>query len=66
MAPKQSDMTLAEALADVSTKLDTPGLEGGVRNRLLQRQAELGDLRDELAIRARRQAIEQQPATARR
>jgi hypothetical protein len=66
MAPKKSDMSLAEALADVSTKLDAHGLEGGVRNRLLQRQAELGDLRDELAIRARRQAIAQQPGQVRR
>lgn len=66
MAPKQSDMSLAEALADVSTKLDAPGLDGGVRKRLLQRQAELGDLRDELAVRARRQATAEQPRPARR
>jgi hypothetical protein len=70
MAPKQkaatAGMTLEEALADVSMRLDAPGLDGGARKRLLQRQAELGDLRDELVVRARRQAIEQEPVAARR
>lgn len=54
----KADMTLEEALADVSAKLDDHHLDGHTRNRLLQRQAELGDLRDELEVRARRQAIE--------
>lgn len=70
MAPKQKapavEMTLEEALADVSTRLDAPGLEGPTRNRLLQRQAELGDLRDELEVRSRRQAVDQGPAASRR
>jgi len=45
---------LAAALHEVSAQLDAPGLTGGERMRLLQRQAELGDLRDELDLRARR------------
>jgi hypothetical protein len=44
---------LAEALREVTLKLDATR-PGGERMRLLQRQAELGDLRDELALRARR------------
>jgi hypothetical protein len=60
MAPKQESGTdavevgLAEALRKVAGQLDAPGLDSGDRKRLLQRQAELGDLRDELALRARR------------
>lgn len=45
---------LAAALHEVATQLDAPGLAGNLRMRLLQRQAELGDLRDELELRARR------------
>jgi hypothetical protein len=45
---------LAEALRDVARRLDGRALTHGERMRLLQRQAELGDLRDELALRARR------------
>jgi hypothetical protein len=48
------DAGLAEALQEVSTQLDAPSLTGSERMRLLQRQAELGDLRDELELRARR------------
>ena len=66
VAPAKADMTLAEALTDVSVKLDDHGLDSRSRKLLLQRQAELGDLRDELAVRARRQAIEQHPVAARR
>jgi hypothetical protein len=66
MAPKKIEMTLTEALADVSTRLDAPSLEGSVRKRLLQRQAELGDLRDDLAARARRRSVEDGPALTRR
>jgi len=62
VAPAKADMTLAEALTDVSVKLDDPGLDARSRKLLLQRQAELGDLRDELAVRARRQAIAQHAA----
>jgi hypothetical protein len=47
-------VSLTEALGKVTTRLDAPGLVGGERMRLLQRQAELGDLRDELAQRERR------------
>jgi hypothetical protein len=42
---------LAEALRDVMARLDAPELERAERNRLLVRQAELGDLRDELVRR---------------
>jgi hypothetical protein len=64
MAPQQNtasrldnaEVGLTEALREVATQLDTPGLDGGERMRLLQRQAELGDLRDELAARRRRLA----------
>jgi hypothetical protein len=48
---------LQDALRDVRGRLDKPGLATGERMRLLQRQAELGDLRDELALRARRRGI---------
>lgn len=62
MAPKKNtaarldnaEVGLSEAMHDVSAKLDAPGLVTGERMRLLQRQAELGDLRDELAVRRRR------------
>ena len=49
-------VSLTEALGEVTIRLDAPGLAGGERMRLLQRQAELGDLRDELAQRERRRA----------
>lgn len=62
VAPAKADMTLEEALIDVSVKLDDPTLDTRSRKLLLQRQAELGDLRDELAVRARRQAIAQHAA----
>lgn len=45
---------LAAALREVTLQLDAPGLGSSKRMRLLQRQAELGDLRDERALRARR------------
>jgi hypothetical protein len=48
------DPSLTAALREVGQLLAVPGLEGGKRKRLLQRQAELGDLRDERALRARR------------
>jgi hypothetical protein len=67
MAPKQqtaaaatasrltnAETGLTEALREVNTQLDAHGLPGDERMRLLQRQAELGDLRDELALRRRR------------
>jgi hypothetical protein len=57
--PTASRLTNAEAglttaMREVTAQLDTPGLATGERMRLLQRQAELGDLRDELAVRRRR------------
>jgi hypothetical protein len=61
-APAKPDMTLEEALTDVALKLNAPDLDNRSRKLLLQRQAELGDLRDELAVRARRQAIAQHAA----
>jgi hypothetical protein len=51
------EVGLQDALRDVRGRLDTPGLDNGERMRLLQRQAELGDLRDELAQRARRRGV---------
>jgi len=48
------EASLAAAFRDVTLKLDAPGVGGSERKRLLQRQAELGDLRDERALRARR------------
>lgn len=50
------DAALAAALREVGMQLDVAGLERAERRRLLQRQAELGDLRDERALRARRRA----------
>jgi hypothetical protein len=55
----KATVSLTEALGEVTTRLDAPGLVGGERMRLLQRQAELGDLRDELAQRERRRTGEQ-------
>jgi hypothetical protein len=49
---------LAGALREVGERLDAPGLSSPDRIRLLQRQAELGDLRDELDLRARRRTGE--------
>jgi hypothetical protein len=64
MAPKQdtaspsrlqnAEAGLNAAMTEVATQLDDPRLVAGDRMRLLQRQAELGDLRDEMALRARR------------
>jgi hypothetical protein len=50
------DAGLAAALREVGRQLAAPGVGGGERMRLLQRQAELGDLRDERALRARRRS----------
>lgn len=50
------DAVLTTALQEVGHMLNAPGLDGGERKRLLQRQAELGDLRDERALRARRRS----------
>jgi hypothetical protein len=47
---------LALALDDVVERLSTPDLGREERMALLQRQAELGDLRDEIALRDRRRA----------
>jgi hypothetical protein len=57
---------LGRALDDVAARLDVPGLPAAERHRLLQRQAELGDLRDELALRARRLAGERDRPPRRR
>ena len=47
---------LAGALAEVGERLSAHGLGSDERMALLQRQAELGDLRDEIALRDRRRA----------
>jgi hypothetical protein len=47
---------LSVALDDVGERLSKPGLDRDERIALLQRQAELGDLRDEIALRDRRRA----------
>lgn len=49
---------VAGALQDVARRLEAPDLPSRDRMRLLERQAELGDLRDELALRARRRAAD--------
>jgi len=54
----QRPAALAQALEDVADRLDAPGVSSSDRVKLLLRQAELGDLRDELALRARRRAGE--------
>jgi hypothetical protein len=53
--------SLVVALHDVGQRLDAPGLPRSQRMALLQRQAELGDLRDELALRDRRRATARPP-----
>jgi hypothetical protein len=45
---------LLKEMENVADKLATPGLVGEPRLALLRRQAQLGDLRDALAERARR------------
>jgi hypothetical protein len=52
---------LALALDDVDERLSAPGLGRDERMTLLQRQAELGDLRDEIALRDRRRAAARPP-----
>jgi hypothetical protein len=52
---------LSVALDDVGERLSAPGLGQDERMALLQRQAELGDLRDELALRDRRRAATRPP-----
>jgi hypothetical protein len=54
--------SISVALDDVGQRLDAPDLQRNQRMALLQRQAELGDLRDELALRDRRRAAERPPA----
>lgn len=53
---------LLKAIETVAHQLDSPKLSGPKRMALLRRQAELGDLRDALAERARRAAIDGAPA----
>ena len=48
---------LSVALDDVGKRLSAPGLGRDERMALLQRQAEFGDLRDEIALRDRRRAV---------
>lgn len=48
---------LSVALQDVSERLSAPGIGSEERMALLQRQAELGDLRDEIALRERRRTV---------
>jgi len=49
-----SSSDLMEALRDVDAQLEAPTLTPAERNALLRRQAELGDLRDEIQLRRRR------------
>jgi hypothetical protein len=53
--------TLTVELDDVNRRLDAPDLPASKRIALLQRQAELGDLRDELALRNRRRTAPSPP-----
>jgi hypothetical protein len=63
-ASPAAGVSLDEALADVATQLDGANLDRDARNRLLHRQAQLGDLRDEVALRVRREAGELRPGSA--
>jgi hypothetical protein len=56
MRTRRDRPTLLKALNDVSEQLASPNLTAKERLPLLRRQAELVDLREELALRARRQA----------
>lgn len=48
---------IARQMETLSQRLDSPKLTGQQRMALLRRQAELGDLRDALAERARRSGV---------
>ena len=48
---------IVQQMEKVSEQLESPRLSGAQRMALLRRQAELGDLRDAFAERARRAAI---------
>jgi hypothetical protein len=52
---------LSGALHDVSERLSAPSIGRDERMALLQRQAELGDLRDEIELRDRRRATTRPP-----
>ena len=52
---------LSVALDDVGERLSAPDLGQEQRMALLQRQAELGDLRDEITLRQRRRAATPPP-----
>jgi hypothetical protein len=58
LASGQRPDKVADVLRDVTDRLDAPDLSRTERMKLLQRQAALGDLRDELDLRARRHAGE--------
>jgi hypothetical protein len=54
MKPSLTQSQLVKELAGTAAKLDSPKLTGEKRMALLRRQAQLGDLRDMMAERARR------------
>jgi hypothetical protein len=55
--PRPLDQSaLVKEMSSIAAKLADRGLTGEARLALLRRQAELGDLRDAIALRARRSA----------
>jgi hypothetical protein len=56
MASTGTAQQIRRQMETVATKLESPKLSSEQRMALLRRQAELGDLRDALADRARRNA----------
>jgi hypothetical protein len=56
MASTSTALQIRRQMETVATKLGSPKLSSEQRMALLRRQAELGDLRDALADRARRTA----------
>jgi hypothetical protein len=58
MSDAREKVKVQKALEGVATKLASPKLTSQGRLELLRRQAELGDARDALAQRARRQAAQ--------
>ena len=57
MASTTARVQILRQLETVATRLQSPKLKGPERMALLRRQAELGDQRDILAERARRDAF---------
>jgi hypothetical protein len=57
MTSTATRIQILRQMETVASRLESPKLNGPQRMALLRRQAELGDLRDALADRARRAAV---------